>query len=82
MLLIAQPVHAVDTDPEIKATNYNLLVHLDTKKNQLQESTTITIQNNTAKPITQVMVRNIAGEVLTYDQKHYKNNKNKTTTIK
>lgn len=32
MLLIAQPVHAVDTYPEIKATNYNLLVHLDTKK--------------------------------------------------
>lgn len=48
----------------------------------MQESATITIQNNTAKPITQVMARNIASEVLTYDQKHYKGNKNKTTTIK
>ena len=42
----------------------------------------ITIQNNTAKPITQVIVRNIASEDLTYDQKHYKGNKNKTTTTK
>ena len=41
----------------------------------------ITIQNNTAKPITQVMVRNIASEVLTYDQKHYKGNKNKTRQL-
>lgn len=60
-----------DADPEIKADNYAMNVKLNTKKNQLDETVTITVKNNGQTPIKEVVVRNIASGVLKYDQKTF-----------
>ncbi len=67
----ANPVKAVDTDPVIKATNYQMTVRLEPKKNQLDEQTVITVKNNSQQDFKQLLIRNIAYAVLKYDQRHY-----------
>ena len=64
-------------DPTIKATNYNMIVKLDTRKNQLTEKVTMHVVNNGNEP-----VRNIASGVLKYDHKHFEATRNATTSVK
>ncbi|GAA3639629.1 M1 family metallopeptidase [Lactobacillus hamsteri] len=71
-----------DADPEIKADNYAMDVKLNTKRNQLNETVTITVKNNGQNSVKEVVVRNIAYGVLKYNRKHFKkHNKNVKTTV-
>ena len=65
-------------DPTIKATNYNMIVKLDTRKNQLTEKVTMHVVNNGNEPV----VRNIASGVLKYDHKNFEATRNATTSVK
>ena len=69
-------------DPTIKATNYNMIVKLDTRKNQLTEKVTMHVVNNGNEPVRNLLVRNIASGVLKYDHKHFEATRNATTSVK
>ena len=70
------------SDPTIKATNYDMTVRLNTRKNQLTEKVTMHVVNNGTEPVKNLLVRNIASGVLKYDHKHFKIAKNVSTTVK
>lgn len=75
-------VKAVDTDPAVKATNYQIEAHLDTQQNKLTENVTMTVQNNSQQTIKQLLIRNMAASVLRYDRLHYpKFNQGRQTLI-
>lgn len=77
-----EPVKAVNTDPVIKATDYQMNVRLNTQRNQLTEHVTIDVQNNSSTDLKQLLIRNIAYGVLRYDAKHWpEDNFNKHTLI-
>ncbi|MFR4968476.1 MAG: M1 family metallopeptidase [Lactobacillus kalixensis] len=79
-----KPVHAdtVNTDPQVQATNYQMKIHLNTRKNKLTEKVTIDVANNSQNTLHQLLVRNIAAGVLKYDNQHRsKKNKNLKTTV-
>ncbi|KAA8791108.1 hypothetical protein CYJ81_03145 [Lactobacillus crispatus] len=69
-------------DPTIKATNYNMTVKLNTRKNQLTEKVTMHVVNNGNEPVKNLLVRNVASGVLKYDHKHFKATRNATTSVK
>lgn len=69
-------------DPTVKATNYNMTVKLNTRKNQLTEKVTMHVVNNGNEPVKNLLVRNIANGVLKYDHQHFKIAKNAKTTVK
>lgn len=64
-------VKAADTDPLIRATDYQIAANLDPHANQLEEKVTINVQNNSSQPVRQLLLRNIAYGVLAYDRVHY-----------
>lgn len=70
------------SDPTIRATQYNMSIKLNTRKNQLTEKVTMKITNNDQKPVKKLLVRNIAHGVLAYDHQHFKSTKNANTTVK
>lgn len=77
-----EPVKAVETDPAVKATNYQIEAHLDTRQNQLDEEVTITVQNNSKQALSQLLIRNMAYGVLRYDRLHYaKFNRDRQTIV-
>lgn len=69
-------------EPEIRATKYNMNVKLNTRKNQLTEKVTMHIVNNGNEPVKNLLVRNIAHGVLSYNHKHFKATKNAKTIVK
>lgn len=69
-------------DPTIRATNYNMTVKLNTRKNQLTEKVTMHVVNNGSEPVKNLLVRNIASGVLKYNHKHFKSTRNATTSVK
>lgn len=81
LFLFSSHVQA-DADPEIRATDYEMKLKLNTRKNQLTEKVTMHIVNNSEKSVNNLLVRNIAYGVLNYDHKHFKNTKNATTKVK
>lgn len=81
LLSFNTPVQAA-SDPEIRATEYNMDVRLNTHKNQLTEKVAMHIVNNGKQPVKNLLVRNMAHGVLTYDHHHFKATKNAKTTIK
>ncbi len=81
LFLFSSHVQA-DADPEIRATDYEMQLKLNTRKNQLTEKVTMHIVNNSEKSVNNLLVRNIAYGVLNYDHKYFKNTKNATTKVK
>ena len=80
LLSFNPPVQAA-SDPEIRATEYNMDVRLNPHKNQLTEKVTMHVVNNGKQTVKNLLVRNMAHSVLSYDH-HFKATKNAKTTIK
>lgn len=69
--------------PQVKDEHYDMNVTLDTKQNQLKETVTIRICNNTERPLKKLCFRNIADSVIRYDKlyEEYKENRSKKSTV-
>ena len=70
------------SDPSIRATEYNMSIKLNTRKNQLTEKVTMHVVNNGNESVKNILVRNMAYGVLKYDHTHFKATKHAITTVK
>lgn len=81
--LFTVQTEAVNTDPAIKADNYQITARLDPKRDRLQETVTMQVTNNSQQTVKRLLIRNMANSVLRYDRHHfYRSNRGRYSIVK
>ena len=80
-----QPVEVVvddtpDLRPRVDAVSYRMSLDLDTKKDLLSETVTMTIKNNTDSDVAEVVIKNMAAGAIAYAKENYDSKVNQALT--